>query len=145
MPLMTLGLFCFEVTTAPLDSVRRSGAWRWPSQERAGGPLAHQYMGPGEDTRTLKGVLMPELTGGPVHLDTLRKMAAGGKAWLLIDGRGRSLGWWVILKLQETATALLADGTARRTEFTMELARYADGRPGGHGYLPDSLPKGLFR
>jgi len=140
MPLMTLGLFTFQLSTVPFEKTSRATAWRWPSQDRAGAAPAYQFTGPGADTLTLDGALMPELTGGPVQLDTLRKMANEGKAWMLLDGRGRNRGTWIVTDLRETRTHLLADGTPRRIEFTLSLTRYPDGDIDGRGDLADSLP-----
>lgn len=140
MPLMTLGLFVFELQTMPFERSSRATAWRWPSQDRAGAAPAYQYAGPGADTLSLDGALMPELTGGPVQLDTIRKMAAEGKAWLLIDGRGRNRGAWIITGVRETRTHMLGDGTPRRVEFTLDLKRYPDADIDGRGDLADSVP-----
>jgi len=140
MPLMTLGLFVFQTDTIPYASVARDSAWRWPSQDRAGAAPAYQYTGPGEDRLTLTGTLMPEITGGPVQLDTLRRMAAEGKAWLLIDGLGRRRGTWIVTAVRETRTHMFADGVARKIEFTLDLTRYSDDDMDARGDLVDSLP-----
>jgi phage protein U len=137
---MTLGLYTFALDTLPFDATSRDTGWRWPSQDRAGAPPAYQYVGPGADTLTLDGSLAPEITGGPVELDTLRKMAGEGRAWMLLDGRGRNRGTWIITDVRERRSHLLADGTPRRIEFTVSLTRYPDGDIEGRGDLMDSLP-----
>ncbi|SDE45869.1 phage tail protein [Rhodospira trueperi] len=140
MPLMTLGLFTFQTDSLPYATAARDSAWRWPSQDRAGAAPAHQYTGPGTDTLTLTGTLMPEITGGPVHLDTLRRMAAEGKAWLLIDGQGRRRGTWIVTSVRETRTHMFSDGTPRKVDFTLSLTRYSDDDLAARGDLADSLP-----
>ncbi|MBB4268113.1 phage tail protein [Roseospira visakhapatnamensis] len=140
MPLMTLGLFTFQTDTVPFADMARDSSWRWPSQDRAGAAPAYQYTGPGADTLTLSGTLMPEVTGGPVHLDTLRRMASEGKAWLLMDGQGRRRGTWVVSSVRETRTHMMNDGTPRKVDFTLSLTRYSDDDIAGRGALTDSLP-----
>ncbi|WP_041793833.1 phage tail protein [Pararhodospirillum photometricum] len=142
MPLATLGLFVFDLTTAPWDNRQRATPHRWGSKERAGAAPAYQYLGPGEETLTLSGALMPELTGGVACLDRLRAMAAEGKSWILVDGIGRNAGRWFIREVNETSTYHLPNGVARRVEFTLSLVRYPDGDrdPSQAGDLLASLP-----
>ncbi|MFM2041541.1 MAG: hypothetical protein RLY86_117 [Pseudomonadota bacterium] len=138
MQLMALGQFVFSLTTAPLSGYDRQTSHRWETQDRAGAAPATQWLGPGEDTLTLDGALMPELTGGRQHLETLRRMQAQGKAWILIDGQGRNQGRWVITSLTERGSHLLANGEPRRVDFSVTLQRYWDSDPGALGDLADS-------
>lgn len=146
--LMALGVFVFELKTLPFDGLSRQTAWRWPGKERAGGPPAHQYAGPGDDTLTIDGVLMPELTGGGKELEALRKMAAEGKAWILLSGDGRELGQYFIERVEDKGSHFLSNGAPRKIEFTIALKRYwedegvkAGGLGGGMlGDLKASLP-----
>lgn len=135
MTLMTLGLFVFELRTALFEQVSRQTDHRWSQQDRAGGPPAHQYLGPGSDTMTIEGLLMPELTGGPQSLERLRQMADQGKAWILIDGSGRHRGKWCISSVSERASHHTATGLARRIEFSLTLQRYWDDDPRALGDL----------
>lgn len=121
--MMTLGLFVFEVKSLPYQQLQRSSQWRHPSQNRVGQRPAYQYLGPGEDTITLSGTLVPELTGGRVTLDDVRVMADEGKAWPLIEGSGRVYGYWSITAVQETSTVFFRDGVPRKIDFTINLVR----------------------
>lgn len=118
-----LGLFVFGLNTASYNTLQRTLEWRHPSNSRVGRRPARQYIGPGEETITLQGVLLPEITGGRYTLDVLRFMADTGKAWLLMDGVGSIFGMFVIESIDETRSMLFPDGTARRVEFTVKLAR----------------------
>lgn len=140
MPLAALGLFTFELATAPWDTLARSTDWRWPSKDRVRAGPAHQFTGPGADTLTIDGALMPELTGGPDDtLDKLRAMASDGKAWILTDGQGRAHGRWFIGQITEKGSHHLANGAPRRIEFTIALHRYWDDDPDAKGELARSL------
>ncbi len=138
--LLALGLFVFGLKTAPFDSLKRSTGQRWQAQNRVGIDPAYQWVGKGEDALTIDGVLMPELTGGPSNLDTLRAMADGGKAWIMTAGNGTVLGMWFIDSVEETRSAFLDDGTARKIEFSVALRRTTDESPSRLGNLMDSLP-----
>jgi phage protein U len=89
---------------------------------------ARQFLGPGDDSITLPGVLVPELTGSVLSLDVLRIMGDTGKAWPMIEGTGRIYGIYVIESLNETRTLFFPDGAARRIEFTLSLKRIDEGR-----------------
>jgi uncharacterized protein len=138
--LMALGLFVFSLKTAPFETVTRETGQRWSGNARAAGTIAYQYLGPDDDTLTIDGILMPELTGGIEALDKLREMAAEGKAWILISGDGRNLGRWFIENVGERGTYHAANGLPRRIEFSLALTRYWDDDPAALGTLKASLP-----
>jgi phage protein U len=126
--MMALGMFVFGLPTLAYQELQRQTEWRHPSTSRIGARPARQYIGPGEDSITLPGLLVPELTGETLSLDALRIMADTGKAWPLIEGTGKIYGLWIIDSLQETRTLFFADGASRRIEFTLSLKRVDEGR-----------------
>ena len=126
--MLSLGMFVFGMSTLAYQEFRRQTEWRHASTSRIGAPPARQYIGRGDDSITLPGVLVPELCGSTLSLDTLRLMADTGKAWPLVEGTGRIYGLWVIESLEETRTLFFQDGAARRIEFTLSLKRLDEGR-----------------
>lgn len=143
MAMMTLGLFVFSMDTLPYQDFKHSLGWRHPSNSRVGARPSRQYLGTDDETITLSGVLLPEITGGGASLRMLRQMADSGKAWPLIEGTGDMLGVYVIEKLDLGRSVFFADGAARRVEFTLALARVDDTRTDLLGdvgrYLQDFL------
>lgn len=123
MAMMTLGMFVFEVRSLPYQQLQRQTQWRHSSQNRVGQRPAYQYQGQGDDTITLSGKLLPELTGGRMTLDDVRIMADPGKSYPLIEGSGRVYGYWVITGVQETSTVFFPDGTPRKIDFSIDLLR----------------------
>ncbi|MEA9415969.1 phage tail protein [Aeromonas caviae] len=124
--MMTLGWFVFmRSTLAPL-SQQDERAWRHPGNNRVGARPAYQYLGPDDETSTLSGVLLPELTGGPVSLDMLTLMGDSGQAFPLIQGDGVMRGSFVIEGISTTRSEFFVDGTARKIEFTIKLKRVDD-------------------
>lgn len=135
--LMTYGLFVFGLSTAAYDELQRQTSWRQSKQSRVGRRPERQYLGVDDETITLSGVLMPQLTGGPSNLDDLREMADNGYAWPLIEGSGYNYGVFVIDSLNETRSELIHDGTAQQIQFTLSLARVDDDRSTRIGQLTD--------
>lgn len=126
--MMGYGQFVFSLPTLAYQDLQRQTAWRHPSNSRVGASPARQYVGPGDDTITLSGVLAPEFAGERISLGKLREMANTGLAWPLVTGTGEVLGAWVIENLSETSTVLMDNGAARRIEFQLQLARVDEQR-----------------
>ncbi|MGL5948140.1 MAG: phage tail protein [Aeromonas sp.] len=125
--LMTLGMFVFKRESAPYQSLSHDTQWRVAKNERVGAMASCQFVGPGDDTITLSGVLYPEITGGDVSLTGLRSMAHLGQAWPLIEGTGTVLGFYVVTALSETRSEFFADGKARKIEFSLSLQKTSGG------------------
>ena len=126
--MLSLGMFVFSLSTLAYQELQRQTNWRHASNSRVGAPPALQFVGRGDDTITLPGIILPELAGSVLSLDTLRLMANTGKAWPMVEGTGRIYGLWVIESLSETKTVFFRDGTPRRIEFTLTLKRTDDDR-----------------
>lgn len=126
--MLSLGMFVFSLSTLAYQELQRQTNWRHASNSRVGAPPALQFVGRGDDTITLPGIILPELAGSVLSLDALRLMANTGKAWPMVEGTGRIYGLWVIESLSETKTVLFRDGTPRRIEFTLTLKRTDDDR-----------------
>lgn len=124
--MMTYGMFVFGLDTAAYQELQRQTSWRHAGQSRIGRRPARQYLGPGDDTITLTGTLLPQFTGGQQNLDELRAMANEGAAWPLIEGNGRNYGLFVIESMGERKTRQTRDGTAQRIEFDLSLQRVDD-------------------
>ncbi|KAF1021877.1 MAG: hypothetical protein GAK30_01566 [Paracidovorax wautersii] len=121
--MLCLGLFVFSLETLSYQELQRRTTWKHASQPLVGARDAVQYLGPGEDTITLQGVVVPEFKGLPVTLNLLRIMADQGFAWMLVEATGTIYGAFVITELQETKSLFYVTGAARRIEFTITLRR----------------------
>lgn len=126
--MMTFGFFVFALGTAPYQDFQRQLAWRHPGTSRVGAMPAHQFTGRDEETITLSGTLLPEITGGRLSLAALEDMAEQGQAWPLIEGTGYYYGLYVVTALNTTRTLFFSDGAARRIEFQLTLKRVDDTR-----------------
>lgn len=124
--MMQLGSFKFGVTTAAYQELKRTTEWRWPAQDQFGRLAAVQYVGPGNDTISLPGVIFPEYRGGLTLLDDLRDLGDTGEPQTMIDGRGNIIGKFVIERVEEVQQAFASAGVPRKQEFTLNLRRIHD-------------------
>jgi len=141
--MMSLGMFVFQLSTVPFQEFQRQLGWRHPATGRVGVMPAHQFLGQDEETVSLNGVLLPEITGGWPDLAILEDMANRGKAWPLIDGTGIHYGLYVITSLNTTHSLFFPDGAARRIEFALTLKRIDDTATdmlAGYNDIQQSMP-----
>lgn len=122
--MLALGDYRFSIESATYETFRQTTNYRWPSQARLSQVPARQFVGMGEETIELSGVIYPHYAGGFDQLEDLKNEAGKGEPLLLTDGLGRVWGQWVVLSIQEERSALFANGTPRKLTFTITIARY---------------------
>lgn len=136
--MMCLGQFVFQLDTLAYQQFKRRTAWKHPTQSLVGARDASQFLGPGEDTITLDGSVVPEFAGDHLNLDALRYMANTGQAYALVEGTGAIFGAFVITEIEETRSHFYEDGSPRKVEFSISLRRVDmddDGRADAMGDL----------
>jgi phage protein U len=121
--LACLGLFVFNLQTAPFSQRQRSTTWRHARSAPIGERSSSQFIGPGEDTITLTGTIAPDVAGNLFSLDALRIMGDTGEPYMLILGNGQIVGAFEINNIDETSENLHQNGTARQTGFSISLTR----------------------
>lgn len=125
--MMSLDQFVFSLKTAPYRELQRQRNWKHRTSSRVGVRDASQYTGPGDDTITFNGTVVPaEEFGSIASLDQLAKMGDTGDAYVLVDGTGNIYGAYIIDGLNETQTYHMADGTPKKIDFVLTLKRVAD-------------------
>ena len=126
LSMMRLGTFKFCIYTAAYQELNRTTNYKWGEQAVFGSWDNLQFLGPGEDTQSLTGIVYPEFKGGTGQIDELRALATTGIPQLLISGTGTILGYWVINSITEGQTKFAAFGVPRRQEFTINMRKYSD-------------------
>lgn len=126
--MMALGNFIFGLETVAYQELQRQTNWRHGSTSRIGVRPARQFMGPGDDSITLPGILLPGFKGKAEYISDLRRMGDSGKAWVLVDGMGFVHGAFVIESLSENQSLFFRDGAARKIDFTLNLTRVDEDR-----------------
>jgi phage protein U len=124
--MMCLGTFVFSLRDGAYEQLTHDLSWRHARTERVGAIAASQFVGPGDDSIQLSGLIAPPLTGQYSSLATLREMADTGRPWALVTGDGLLLGAFAITTLKETQSLFFPDGTPRKVEFQLGLERVPD-------------------
>lgn len=137
--MMVLGLYVFTLRTVPYQELQYQRNWRHATNGRVNRRPSTQYLGPDNDSLTLSGVLLPEITGGRLSLLALEVMAEQGKAWPLIEGSGTIYGMYVIEGLSQTKTEFFNSGMPKRIEFTLTLKRVDESLSEMFGDLGEQL------
>jgi len=121
--MMVFGMFVFMLRTTPYQQLRHLQEWRHVKNERVNQSASWQYIGAGDDTVTLEGVLYPEITGGNLSLSALETIGFAGRPWPLIEGEGRIYGMYVLTRLERGKSEFDQYGNPRKIEFTLSLSR----------------------
>lgn len=124
--LMSFGQFVFGMETLAFQELQRRRQWKHSANARVGARDARQFIGPGDDTFTISGVLAPELTGTLSSLDDLAAMGNTGDAYVLVDGTGTVYGAYLLDALDTTGSHIRQDGTPRKVSFSITLTRQDD-------------------
>ncbi|ODN41180.1 phage tail protein [Piscirickettsia litoralis] len=120
--MMKLGSFHFSVKTASYNKLQRKTSMRWAKNEPFGGGQSLQFLGQGEDSISLDGVIFPYYQGGLDQVDTMRKIAQEGKPLLLADD-SKVHEYWVIEEVTETQSKFIGQ-TPQKIEFNLRLLYY---------------------
>lgn len=133
--LLALGEFFFSIDDLLFQELQRKRSWRHPQNDRVGARAASQFAGPGDDTITIGGNLMPGLIGRFDALEDLAAMGDAGAAFPLVTGEGDVYGAYVITDLDETKKHFLILGQPRAIDFSLSLRRVDDdaGETGAQG------------
>jgi phage protein U len=138
-PILGVGPYRFKIVGLNYQSLDRKFEYRWKPQDRIGRRPAMQFLGPGMETVSLKGVLYPgdpRLGSGFKQLENMRKEAMFGVPRGVASSLGRYYGLWCITEITDVQSYFDPNGSPRKVEFTINLAAYG---PDGGG-----LGLGLF-
>jgi len=133
--MMSLGLFVFKLSSLPYQNINHQVNYNWGENARFGQRAVSQFLGLGQEKLTLKGQLLPELTGGARYLQALQGMADSGRAWPLIEGTGTIYGMFIIERLVKDSGEFNTRGQARTITFTLNLKRVDESQAAMFGDL----------
>lgn len=122
--MMALGTYRFSIDSAAYQELKHSQAYRWQAQERLQRRPAMQFLGAGEESIELSGVIYPHFKGGLEQLDTMRAEASKGQPLLLVDGLGFVWGQWVITQIDEGQSFFQGNGQPLKQSFQLKLVNY---------------------
>ena len=122
--MMALGSYRFSIDSAAYQELKHSQAYRWQAQERLQRRPAMQFLGAGEESIELSGVIYPHFKGGLEQPDTMRTEANKGQPLLLVDGLGFVWGQWVITQIDEGQSFFQGNGQPLKQSFQLKLVNY---------------------
>lgn len=130
--LLAIGPVAFYATAPSFNKLKTQSEARWASQPRLSRAPAHQFLGAGETTITIDGVLYPDRFGGPEVVEALRVLCTSGAVLPLISLSAGSVvgvahgGYYVASVSDERE--YFDRGQPRKVTFTVTLKAYgADG------------------
>lgn len=127
--LMCLGQFPFTTDTLTFTEIQRQRSWQYADNAVAKGRKKRQYIGSGDETISLPGLIYQEHGfGNRFAIDDLAAMADTGQGFVLVDGSSYLYGVFTIDSIDETKQILLFNGVPRKIDFTIKLTRVDDDR-----------------
>ena len=127
--LMAFGQFVFETDTLSFTELQRQRSWNHASNPVAKGRAKRQYIGVGDETVSLSGLIYEaQGFGQRQSVDDLAMMADRGTAYTLVDGSGYLYGVYIIEGLDDSRSILLFNGVPRKIDFAIKLTRVDDDR-----------------
>ena len=127
--LMCLGQFPFTTDTLTFTEIQRQRSWQYADNAVAKGRKKRQFIGAGDETISLPGLIYQEYGfGNRFAIDELAAMADTGQGFVLVDGSGYLYGIFTIDSIDETKQVLLFNGVPRKVDFTIKLTRVDDER-----------------
>ncbi|QNH50181.1 phage tail protein [Acinetobacter venetianus] len=127
--LMCLGQFPFTTDTLTFTEIQRQRSWQYADNAVAKGRKKRQFIGSGDETISLPGLIYQEHGfGNRFAIDDLAAMADTGQGFVLVDGSGYLYGVFTIDSIDETKQILLFNGVPRKIDFTIKLTRVDDDR-----------------
>ena len=125
--LMSLGQFIFNTSSLAFKEIQRQRSWNYADNAVAFGRAKKQFMGSGQDSVSLPGLIYEEYGfGSRFALDDLASMADTGQGFVLMDGSGYLYGVYVIDNIDETKSFLVDNGVPRKVDYTLKLSRADD-------------------
>ncbi len=119
--------FNFSLNTAVFQEMRRTTEFKWVPQDRMGQRPARQFVGLGDDTMVLPGVIYPEWKGSSNAMATLRSMAGFAQPFIMMDSQGHIYGRWIIENIEETRSIFAAFTQPKKIEFVVTLKMFDQG------------------
>lgn len=128
LALIGLGPYRFATSSLSIHKLDRKWAYRWEAQQRIGRRPAMQFLGPGEESVQLDGVIYPHYMGGFGQLMQMREAASRGDFFALASGAGNAIGVyhgrWCIRNISDAQSYFHKSGAPLKVEFQIDLVAY---------------------
>jgi phage protein U len=128
--LLALGYHVFEIEPLNYNKLQQQVDFRWATLGRLGTEPARQFIGPGNKSITINGLLFPNEFGGYEKYRAIEFTAHASKAVMLVGGSGHVFGRVAITKVSETQNHIGLAGQPAMVKFNVTVERYG-GAGGG--------------
>jgi phage protein U len=120
--IFSLGGFKFQNAVIPKDVVKATD-YKITESERIGNYTALFATVKPKQEITINCITLPNHGAGNKALEPLYTLAAKQQPYLLVDGRGRQYGYFVISNIEETISSFMPSGEFLGQEFAITLIR----------------------
>ncbi|QGM46752.1 phage tail protein [Methylocystis heyeri] len=130
--LMGWGPHRFTVGSMAYEELRQRAEGRWGKHEIIGRRPAGQYLGPGDESVTLRGVVYPlDMMGGEdAQVQALLSDCTTGQVYTLLSANGDIQGPYRLERAEAIGTYLDPAGNAQRIEYELHFHPHDDGDGG---------------
>ncbi len=126
---MALGPYAFEGHGFGFDGISSKLNTEWSQIKLAGAYDAQQWLGPGHEEVTIKGVIFDESFGGLGSLKGIRGAAVAGIPLMMVSLGGNILGNMAVQSVTEEQSFIDHLGRPRKDAYSIVMKRY-DGQVG---------------
>ena len=137
-----LGAVIVDTEPFSIDRVQSSASADIAAKPVIASMKAHEFMGPGDETLTLTGQILPFHIGGLTQLDALKEMCRAGNRFPVMRGDGVTMGWYALKSVGEGHSELAADGVGYVVKHTLSLLKVHAEEAGARNTISGLL--GLF-
>ena len=134
--LMAWGPFNFEVGAAAYEELAHSAAARWEKHPIIGRRPAAQYLGPDEESVTLRGTIYPTATGAgsATTVDDLLTAAQGSTTYTLMSADGTIVDVYRLERARAVSSEIMPGG-AQKIVYDLDFHVHDDGTTGAGSRL----------
>ena len=129
--LMAWGPFNFEVGAAAYEELAHSAAARWEKHAIIGRRPAAQYLGPDEESVTLRGTIYPTATGSgsATTIGALLTAAQGSTTYTLMSADGTIVDVYRLERARAVSSEIMPGG-AQKIVYDLDFHVHDDGTTG---------------
>ncbi len=135
--LMAWGPFNFEVGAAAYEELAHSAAARWEKHAIIGRRPAAQYLGPDEESVTLRGTIYPTATGSgsATTIGALLTAAQGSTTYTLMSADGTIVDVYRLERARAVSSEIMPGG-AQKIVYDLDFHVHDDGTTGAGSAWP---------
>ena len=121
--LFNVGPVAFDTEPFNADKFVRTTGADIAKKSTVGGLKPKEHMGEGDEIIKLSGQLLPAKIGGLTELEAIDDLRLSGVPQPVVRGDGKSYGWFLIERGQETHKELMANGVGFIVTYSVTMTK----------------------